>query len=317
MANIEPTLTSDTFIFQDIPAHTPQEHVETSITDFSVRTCKLAILAYIKEFIDGRFKYVMRALATPFNTYTTDTIPATADQERRFLLLARKVAMLYQYLPAIMVVDSGTTMSQPGLGSYDKSEVRDGKIFLRQNRVLDVPLEVIVGAAREDTCDDLFDGVLTMFENRTLVGSMLAGTHWVVTLPLVYQHGARSTQPMPDDQTGSQVFAIRSLSFTPRFELWYYHTVNQLQSADLRGRGDQPKPKRSCDYPVRLRLNQLNSRIRAVNYPVGTRFLSDRPGVAVVTPDHRLVPIRLGTCRILAIGPHNEFTESYPLSIVL
>lgn len=295
---------------------TPQEQVDSSVTDFSVRTCKLAILAYIKEFIDGRFQHVMRALAAPFNTYTTDTLPA--DKERRHIMLARKVAQLYQYLPAIMVVDSGTTMNQPGLGSYDKSEVRkDGKIYLRQNRILDVPLEVIVGAAREDTCDDLFDGVLTMFENRMLVGSTISGANWVVTLPLTYMQGARSTQPMPDDQTGSQVFAVRSLNFTPRFELWYFHIIDQLQSADLRSMGDRPHPQRRFDYPLKLHINQMNAKVLAYHYPVGTVFRSDRPEIAILTSDFHLVPVQLGHCRLLAIGPHQEFKEEYPLDVVL
>lgn len=312
----DPTPTSDDFIFADVP-RTSQEQVESSITDFSIRTCKLAILSYIKEFVDGRFKHVMRSLATPFNTYTTDTVPSVADQERRYLMLARKVAVLYQYLPAIMVVDSGATMNQPGLGSYDKSEVRDGQIYLRQNRVLDIPLEVVVGAGREEDCDDLADGVLTMFENRTLVGSTISGSNWVVTLPLTYSQGARSTQPMPDDQTGSQVFAIRSLNFTPRFELWYYHTVNKINSADLRALADRPHPKRRFDYPQRLRINQMTARVRAYNYPVGTVFRSDRPEIAILASDMRLVPVQLGSCRLIAVGPHEEFKEEYPLQVVL
>jgi hypothetical protein len=316
VATTDPTPTTDTFIFADVP-RTAQDQVESSITDFSTRAAKLAVLAYIKEFIDGRFQHVMRALAARIETFTTDTIPATADQERHYLMLARKMALLYQHLPAIVVVDSGTTMNQPGIGSYDKSEQRDGQIYLRQNRILDIPLEVIVGAAREDTCDDIFDGVLTMFENRMLVGSTISGSNWVVTLPLTYSQGARTTQPMPDDQTGSQVFAIRSLTFTPRFELWYYHTVNRVTDPNLHGMADRPHPPRRFNYPPRVRITHGAVKVQAFNYPVGTVFRSDRSDIALFTPDLYIVPKQLGTCRLLATGPHEEFKEEYPLTVTL
>jgi hypothetical protein len=138
-------------------------------------------------------------------------------------------------------------------------------------------------------------------------------------LPGIYSPGGKTTQAVGDDP--KDVFAVISISYTPRVEVWWYETEPGTDRFCVRNphRGSSINGlNRRIIVPKSVRINSRES-VRALNYPPNIQIRTSNPEIAIITapPNMVVIPISMGDCNIIVATPNGDLLEQYPLRVTL
>lgn len=313
-----PNANSDPFVFTSVPA-SDAEALSENPASFATRIAKTAMMGYFKRYFDGDLSPLLQAFAPRMGvTLSTDSVQAES-QDKRYLQIAKKMAKLWQKLPCILIVDSGSQIVSPGLGYYDRKDVIGTDIVYTMTRNFTVSMEFSVGHQSENGAQELMETVSLMLENRDEIGSIISGPQWEVRLPLTHQRAQVTTQQVGDDPT--QTFAMCSVTADIQVEVWYFKKVPGRNSASVSANPVGAKniyQLRKAEYPRTIRIGQKPV-LAIKGYPPTVKVYTSDPGVALISNDSQrvIIPIKTGECSIRVYDEPTQIDDTFPLTITV
>jgi len=279
------------------PARSLAEAISKNPTGQERLIGKAALQQYIASFLDdnGANRSLTEAVCPSVSNFVTKYSYDSEEQDKRRVQLRRIYEDEAREVPAIILIDGGSTTVSPGLGAFSRTRGHVDSQYTEAQitRIDQVSVDIHVIADDENTTTNL-SGVLTLIFNSAmrflgggnLISSSDPSHRWVMTLPLVEpSFGPTSRQNIGDDQQNAVYTTMASLELTVEtFGIVAYKIRNPLQDSDLIAGVDHLV---STSYPPVINI--------ATEVPLGvpTEFtiIYDEPGTQLLVDDPRLATV--------------------------